>query len=103
MQAGGAYVEFNFSPSLSWAAYHFDRYREGMRDLVTSAPQIEVQRDERSLAVIVRTEFPATGRLGLSAVIEMRSGDVSYWALAHPAGSADFHHPVGFGPELRYL
>lgn len=38
--AGGAYLEFNFSPSGEWAAYQFDGYRAGMRDLEVTAPQI---------------------------------------------------------------
>ena len=39
-------------------------------------------------------------RLGLSAVIEERSGRLSYWALAHPPGAPDFHHRDCFALEL---
>ncbi|HEX8573739.1 MAG TPA: DOMON-like domain-containing protein [Allosphingosinicella sp.] len=39
-------------------------------------------------------------RLGLSAVIEENNGRISYWALAHPPGKPDFHHPDCFGLEL---
>lgn len=39
-------------------------------------------------------------RLGLSAVIEEKGGRKSYWALAHPPGKADFHHPDSFVCEL---
>ena len=35
-------------------------------------------------------------RLGLAAVIEERNGSLSYWALSHPPGMVDFHHPDGF-------
>jgi hypothetical protein len=42
----------------------------------------------------------ATWRLGLSAVIEDSSGAKSYWALAHPPGKPDFHHPDCFAHEL---
>ena len=42
----------------------------------------------------------AIWRLGLSAVIEETNGDTSYWALAHPAGKADFHHADCFAYEL---
>jgi hypothetical protein len=38
--------------------------------------------------------------LGLSAVIEERNGTRSYWALAHPAGPPDFHHPDCFAVKL---
>ena len=39
-------------------------------------------------------------RLGLSAVIEEADGTKSYWALAHPPGSPDFHHADCFVVEL---
>jgi len=42
----------------------------------------------------------ATLRLGLSAVIEEKSGRRSYWALAHPSGKADFHNSDCFTLEL---
>ena len=42
----------------------------------------------------------AIWRLGVSAVIEETSGSLSYWALAHPAGKADFHHSDCFAHEL---
>jgi hypothetical protein len=38
--------------------------------------------------------------LGLTAVIEDVRGDRSYWALTHPPGKPDFHHPDGFAYEL---
>lgn len=38
--------------------------------------------------------------LGLSAVIEEKSGRLSYWALAFPPGKPDFHHPDCFRLEL---
>ncbi|HEX2623985.1 MAG TPA: DOMON-like domain-containing protein [Sphingomicrobium sp.] len=39
-------------------------------------------------------------RLGLSAVVEERNGNKSYWALAHPSGPADFHHRDCFAFQL---
>ncbi len=39
-----AYVELNFSPSTRWAAYRFDRPRDGMRDLDVAAPTFGVSR-----------------------------------------------------------
>lgn len=40
------------------------------------------------------------GALGLSAVIEEMGGTKSYWALAHPPGAPDFHHPTCFAATL---
>jgi len=39
-------------------------------------------------------------KLGLSAVIEEIDGTKSYWALAHPPGKPDFHHPDCFALTL---
>ena len=104
-----AYHEFNFSPSTRWAAYRFSGYREG-RTVASeiSNPGIDVQSNARSyqlaaaLALDGLESLPsdAIWRLGVSAVIEETSGSISYWALAHPAGRADFHHSDCFAHEL---
>lgn len=104
-QAGEAYFEFNLSPSSQWAAYRFDRYREGMRNLeLPLAPHIECtgQGDAFILQAEVDLAAIPAGRLltGLSAVIEEADGTKSYWALAHPPGKPDFHHPDCFAATL---
>jgi hypothetical protein len=38
---------------------------------------------------------------GFSAVIEEEGGMVSYWALNHPDGDPDFHHPACFAATLE--
>jgi hypothetical protein len=104
-----AYYEFNFAPSMQWAAYGFGGYRSGMR--VASgigAPGFEVESSEECYRLRVSPELDrlpglpgdAAWRLGLSAVIEETSGRKSYWALAHPPGKADFHHSDCFALEL---
>ncbi len=98
--AGEGYFEFNLSPSTDWAAYAFGGYRERMRDLIVPVPRIE-----RTAAGLTSTldlsGLPAgPGRLGLSAVIDELDGTRSYWALAHPPGKPDFHHPDCFALEL---
>jgi len=100
---GEGYYEFNFAPSTQWAAYRFTRARRGMR--VASEirePRIEAQRNGASFELKVLLDLPSDAalRLGLSAVIEETSGRISYWALAHPPGKADFHHSDCFALEL---
>jgi hypothetical protein len=99
---GDCYFELNFSPSLQWAAYRFDRYREGMTAAEIAAPRIEVERAPRRYVLRAQQTLPGEGawRLGLSAVIEETSGRKSYWALAHPSGKPDFHHSDCFALEL---
>jgi hypothetical protein len=135
----GDYLEFNFSPSGRWAAYRFDGYRAGMRDLdLAAGPRITTTDpaqfnlamdahmralglDEESIRLLgeasppmpepVRFALRATlddpglksGKTwiaSISAVIEEADGTRSLWALAHPPGEPDFHHPDCFVLEL---
>ncbi len=104
------YHEFNFAPSGEWCAYAFAKYREGA-PLADEAlqPNIAV----RSLAgkIELDASIPldrlsamhphASLALALSAVVEDEHGVISYWALKHPAGKPDFHHPDSFVLELE--
>jgi hypothetical protein len=107
--AGPSYLELNFSPSGEWASYEFVSYRERwMVDREASgpvapveAPSITTMRGEQELAVEaavtlarLRGEMPM--KMALAAVIEDARGKLSYWALGHPPGKPDFHHPDGF-------
>ena len=102
--ADDSYYEFNLAPSTAWAAYRFDGYRQGMRPADFAAPRIEVRRESDRFELHALLDLgPLEGaawRIGLSAVIEDTAGDVSYWALAHPPGRADFHHADCFALEL---
>ena len=105
-----SYYEFNFSPSTRWAAYRFDRYREGMSSAsVGRPPVIVVSRSEHALTVECTTYLAQCRdlvhrggyRVALSAVVENNDGQLSYWALAHPPGKPDFHHQDGFVLSLE--
>jgi hypothetical protein len=56
--AGDQYSEFNFSPSGEWAAYRFDHYRKGMRNLPLIAPRIFTS-DEAQFALAAKANFPS--------------------------------------------
>jgi hypothetical protein len=107
--AAVAYYEFNFAPSMQWAAYRFDDYRSGMAPASEiDVPRIDVQSNSTGYELHVELELgrlsdlPAntSWHLGLSAVIEEKTGRKSYWALAHPAGKPDFHHSDCFALEV---
>jgi hypothetical protein len=107
--ARAGYFELNFASSTRWAAYHFSDYRNGMRIAEEiAAPQIEADVTETGYTLRASLTFDRPPdlrgdrpwRLGLAAVIEETSGDRSYWAVAHPPGRADFHHPDCFALEL---
>ena len=96
-----AYREFNFSPAGPWQAYGFTAYRQGGTLDPAQAPDIVAQPVPGGLHVRVRlprADLPPGRRLrlGLTAVVEARDGSLSYWALAHAPGKADFHHPDTF-------
>jgi hypothetical protein len=98
------YLELNFSPSGQWAAYRFDSYRHGMAAAELSAtPGLWVHQSQRQLQLqaTVRMAIAGTLRLGLSAVVEDDGGRLSYWALRHPPGRPDFHHPDSFSFALE--
>lgn len=100
------YAELNFAPSSLWAAYSFDGYRAGMKPLQLSGdPVIGLDASDSHFALEADLLLPTTWaghdfRLGLSAVIEEVDGTISYWALKHPPGAPDFHHPDCFALHL---
>jgi hypothetical protein len=109
-QPGGGYYEFNFSPSLEWAAYRFSDYREGMTPAnLRRAPGLQARRTPDRLELTAHLHLEGLAeltrgallRLGLTAVIEDDSGRLSYWALRHPPGNPDFHDPGAFALELH--
>jgi hypothetical protein len=98
--AASAYREFNFSPSGEWAAYAFERYREGA-PLGIPDPGILVRMDGEALELAASIPVePVRLRVALCAVIEERDGTLSYWALRHPSARPDFHHHDGFTLEV---
>jgi hypothetical protein len=107
--ADTAYYEFNLSPSTQWAAYGFAGYRRGIRIAnEIDAPHVEMESTNECYALRASLNLDrlpglpsdAVWQLGLSAVIEETNGNISYWALAHPQGRADFHHSDCFALEL---
>ncbi len=105
LAADGRYFEFNLSPSTEWAAYSFISYRTDMQTLALDVePHISfaVKPDTFTLEADLDLGQIPQGelKLALSAVIEERDGTKSYWALAHPPGQPDFHHPDCFALTL---
>ncbi len=103
LDPGPSYLELNFSPSGEWAGYTFSDYRTDMavaNDIDT--PRIRFARpDGRRMTLEAAVRVPAlrsgaAARVALAAVVEESGGSLSYWALQHPLGKPDFHHPRGF-------
>jgi hypothetical protein len=97
------YCEFNFATSAKWAAYRFDGYRTGMRDLdrVThSGNWIMPSSEMRGVFIARDIDQPREWRLGISVIIEAKDGSKSYWALRHPSGKPDFHNADCFAARI---
>lgn len=103
-----SYYEFNFAPSGEWAAYAFSGYREGGPLDLVRGPAIAVRLTTARLeleTLVTLDELDGVApeaplRVGVSAVIENQDGTLSYWALRHPPGRPDFHHPDAFALEI---
>ncbi len=94
------YVELNLSPSSCWAAYAFDGYRQGMRDLILPHDPIVERTTSGIRAALDLSELRRPAHVALTAVIEETDGTKSYWSLAHPPGAPDFHHPDCFALKV---
>ena len=97
-----SYLELNLSPSTQWAAYAFSGYREPISGSWHGDPGIAVTTSDQRFELSAVIDLPAANGwiCGLAAVIEEADGRLSYWALAHPPGAPDFHHPDGFALVL---
>jgi len=104
-KSDGSYLELNFSTSGAWASYRFESYRDGMSPAIDlPPPRIFVEEGAERLALTaifeLTEEFTPPLKMAFSAVIHETDGTKSYWALAHPPGKPDFHHPTCFAATL---
>jgi len=101
------YWELNLAPSGHWNLYRLDGYRRHLRpEPALQALPIAVALTPANLELRAALPLPAALaqasereleiELGLSAVLEHQDGQLSYWALAHPPGEADFHWRGGW-------
>jgi hypothetical protein len=107
------YFEFNVTPLGGWNFYRFKSYREDMVEDVR-VPHIVSIHSKKASEYTVKCEIDFsevkevkeywekgdTLPLGLSAVIEMKSGEKTYCALKHCAKTPDFHLRESFSLRL---
>jgi hypothetical protein len=98
------YWEFNMSSSGDWNVYCMDAYRRvGFREetLMQRLP-FDVQNDAGVLTLNAAADLSPlvhqsqSLEIGITAVVKMKDGNETYWALAHPASYADFHSRASF-------
>jgi hypothetical protein len=93
------YWEFNMSPSGDWNVYRMDAYRRiGFREeAAISALPFAFKKESNRYSLDVAIDLTSIIRadenvqLAITAIVQTKAGNETYWALAHPASHADFH------------
>jgi hypothetical protein len=108
------YWELNLCPSGHWNLYRLEGYRQGLRpesalQRLPSRRRLDIAGDGQALELAVELDLEpllaaeasrAALELGVTAVLECHDGNISYWALRHPAAEPDFHLRPGFCVRL---
>ncbi len=102
------YWEFNLAPSGNWNLYHFDDYRQGMKqEIAFKNLPFTIEQNNNSLKLHLALDLePIISKeqdlaIGISSVIKTQSANISYWSLIHPQPEADFHSKDSFLIKLE--
>jgi hypothetical protein len=102
---GEKYFEMNVTPDGAWNSFEFTHYRK---------PQPPTPTEHFSLANVISEKESLTSiwnirelplkklAASLTAVLELKNQQKTYWALKHQGQKPDFHHPDTFILE-RFL
>ena len=115
------YWEVNLSPSGDWNVYRFAAYRSAQQreehvttlpftlmgprpapsqtSCLNPSPRVLLELDLLCPLPPQLAQAPQL-ELGLTAVVEQLDGELSYWAVAHPAPEPDFHDRRGWSLRL---
>lgn len=95
------YLEFNFSPRFEWNCFYFQKKGDPLQEW------IKMQRPETDIllslekfflvAEIKKEYFPenflsSNMSMGISSVLKLKNGELTYWALSHEDSKPNFHH-----------
>jgi hypothetical protein len=101
------YWEYNFCPSGDWNIYQLSDYRSTLQ-VEPSCRQPAITYCQKpgvwELDVVTQLPNPLIDQpvliLAITAVVKQQNGELSYWALHHGGGEADFHRRDGFQLSL---
>jgi hypothetical protein len=96
------YVEFNFSPCFEWNCFYFKKTGDPLAEwekMNRPETQILLSIDHFFLMVELKKELFPPGffnqntelSVGITSVLKNKSGQLSYWALAHSDTRPNFH------------
>jgi hypothetical protein len=98
-----AYWEVNLAPSGDWNIYRLNSYRSDLQaDQSYQTLKSSLKQSSTRLLMELECPLPAPLRgkheleLAICAVIQLKQGSFSYWALHHGGAEADFHRRDGF-------
>jgi len=93
------YYEINISPTTEWNIYHFNSYREGMKEVTDiSIPSINVHRGKESISLSFEVQFLAQEIVNKPfsynlATILLNNSSLRYFFTIHRKdGDVDFHN-----------
>jgi hypothetical protein len=97
------YWEYNLSPNGDWNIYKLTDYRSNLtpeqnyQDLA-SAMHSGASHFELNVVCPIPVDLKTSPKLDIAicAVIQLKQGSISYWALNHGGAEADFHRRDGF-------
>ncbi|MGB3672502.1 MAG: DOMON-like domain-containing protein [Phormidesmis sp.] len=111
------YWELNFSPTGAWNVFALEGYRQGRTEAMDAADlPFTVSHSSEGLRLDVSVDLGALlsseasdqlasaqlapaqvqWRLGIGVVMVLGSGEETFWAIAHPGPTADFHRSDSF-------
>lgn len=98
----GRYFEWNFAPNGDWCTFSFESYRQpasrsigaetfsnleahALSEELKLSVDLDLKELEKTLASVKGLRFQ------LSTVLELKSGELSYWTIRHGKSKPDFH------------
>lgn len=101
------YWEVNLSPIGDWNIYRFSSYRTGMVE-EKRIQNLTSQREQHPNHFWLSCPLPLNTlaldskglEINVTAVLENRMGDLSYWAITHANHQPDFHHRQSFTVQI---
>lgn len=98
------YWEFNLSPSGDWNIYRMDAYRRigFCEESAISQPAFAARKETDRFSLDVSIDltsiipFEQEVQMAVTAILQTKDGNETYWALIHPAPQPDFHTRESF-------
>ncbi|MFT6070341.1 MAG: hypothetical protein ACJAT2_003226 [Bacteriovoracaceae bacterium] len=100
------YFEFNCSSANNWNIFYFPKKRAALKEFTpisNLASSTVLKDDQLSVSFWIDLKKLPIGfwidgqmKLGLTSVLESKSGGLSYWALEHLDTKPNFHKPESF-------